>query len=277
MVAPFTATSGWSNLNQGNFVPEIFSKDILKFFRKVAVAQDITNTDYFGEIANYGDVVHIINEPTVSVATYTRYLNLETQFLADDALNLVVDQAKYFQFAVDDIEAKHSHVNWNTLATSAAAYALKDDYDTAILSHMKTNAGSAVTMGSDSATKTQDVAASSGSLDVGYGAGEISPVNFMAHASRLLDEQNAPEEGRWFVAPPGWWELTSDENAKLLDRDISHDGDSKLRNGRVTDGLIRGFRCYKTNNLPATTNSTDQVLFGHMSAVASIPFTQLLW
>ncbi len=39
------ASAGWNNLAQGNFVPEVFSKDVLKYFRKDAVAMDITNTD----------------------------------------------------------------------------------------------------------------------------------------------------------------------------------------------------------------------------------------
>lgn len=37
------AAVGWGNLPSGNFVPSIFSKDVLKFFRKVSVVQDITN------------------------------------------------------------------------------------------------------------------------------------------------------------------------------------------------------------------------------------------
>lgn len=41
----FTAASGHNNLPQGNFVPEIFSKTVLKFFRRASVVEDITNTD----------------------------------------------------------------------------------------------------------------------------------------------------------------------------------------------------------------------------------------
>ena len=47
--------SAWDNLPNGNFSPAMYSKNVLKYFRRVAVATDITNTDYFGEIANYGD------------------------------------------------------------------------------------------------------------------------------------------------------------------------------------------------------------------------------
>ena len=134
------ATGGHSNLTQNNFIAQIYSKDVQKFFRRVAVVQDITNTDYFGEIANYGDTVRIIKEPTITIADYTRGLALETQDLVDDEITLTVDQAKYFQFAVDDVEAKVAHHNWTELAIGSAAYTIRDDYDSTILTYMKTNA-----------------------------------------------------------------------------------------------------------------------------------------
>jgi len=39
------AGAGYTNLSQGNFVPEIFSKNVQKFFRKAAVVEAVTNTD----------------------------------------------------------------------------------------------------------------------------------------------------------------------------------------------------------------------------------------
>jgi len=51
----FPKAAGYTNLNQGNFSPTIFSQKVLKFFRRESVVEDITNSDYFGEIANFGD------------------------------------------------------------------------------------------------------------------------------------------------------------------------------------------------------------------------------
>ena len=61
----FTTSSGYGNLPSGNFAPSIFSQKVLKFFRRASVAEDITNTDYTGEIENFGDTVNIIKEPTL--------------------------------------------------------------------------------------------------------------------------------------------------------------------------------------------------------------------
>ena len=64
----FQVAAGWNNLPNGNFVPEIYSQKVQKFFRRASVVEAITNTDYYGEISEFGDVVHIIKEPTITVA-----------------------------------------------------------------------------------------------------------------------------------------------------------------------------------------------------------------
>lgn len=264
----FQSASGHNNLPNGNFVPEIFSKSVLKFFRRASVVEDITNTDYFGEIANYGDTVRIIKEPTLIVSDYTRGKTVETQDLIDDEDTLVVDQAKYFSFSVDDIEKKQAHLNWEALATNSGAYSLKNSYDSAILTYMSGQALAANVIGADSATTTNDLSSSSASMDLGHAAGEVSPLAVLSRLSRLLDEQDVPEENRWCVAPPEFWEVMADENSKLMGVDFTGDTTSKLRNGRITDGLIRGFRPYKTNNTPSGTNA-GIVMAGHMSSTAT--------
>ena len=117
--------TGYTNLPNDNFIPEIYSQKVQKFFRTASVVEDITNTDYAGEIENFGDTVRIIKEPVVTVASYTRGSTINTQELADDQITLVVDQANAFAFKVDDIEERHSHINFESVASSSGAYALK--------------------------------------------------------------------------------------------------------------------------------------------------------
>ena len=65
----FTSAAGHGNLPNGNFSSVIYSKKVQLAFRKSTVAGDITNSDYFGEIAAQGDTVKIIKEPEISVLT----------------------------------------------------------------------------------------------------------------------------------------------------------------------------------------------------------------
>jgi len=115
------------------FLPAIYSKKVLNFFRKASVAEAITNTDYEGEISAFGDSVRIIKEPVISVSSYTRGSNTTATKLTDQEVNLVVDTANAFKFIVDDIETSMSHVNFKEVAASSAAYALRDAFDAAVI------------------------------------------------------------------------------------------------------------------------------------------------
>src|SRR6056300_365188 len=125
----FQKVSGYGNLPNGNFSSVIYSKQVQLAFRKSTVVGEITNSDYFGEIAAQGDTVKIIKEPEISVSQYARGTNVTAQDLQDEDFSLVVDKANYFAFKMDDIEEAHSHVNFMDLATNRAAYRLADQYD----------------------------------------------------------------------------------------------------------------------------------------------------
>ena len=125
----FPSASGYTNLPNGNFSPVIYSRKVQKAFRKSSVVEDITNTDYSGDIANFGDSVRIIKEPEITINTYARGTTLATQDLTDADFTMVVDQANYFQFAIDDIEEAHGHVSFMDLATDRAGYRLRGHDD----------------------------------------------------------------------------------------------------------------------------------------------------
>jgi hypothetical protein len=84
----------------------------------------------------------------------------------------------------------------------------------------------------------------------------------------LLDDQNIPEEGRWFVAPPSFYEELSQSGSKLLSVDFNA-GQGSIRNGLVSSGKLRGFDMYKSNNIAATSTASGKVMAGHMSSTAT--------
>ena len=253
----FSSAGGYASLPNGNWAPAIYSQKVLKFFRTASVVEDITNTDYAGEIENFGDTVKIIKEPTITVSSYTRGSVLSPQDLQDDQLTLVVDQGNAFAFKVDDIEERQSHVNWEALATSSGAYALKNEFDTNVIAAMISGAGT--TVGSDGSGQ-----------DVGFASGEVDPINILANHARRLNSSDVPEENRWFLAPPQFWEQAGQTSSKLMDASVTGDSASPLRNGKILAGKIQGFSCYMTNNFAdSSTSNYYKVLSGHMSAVAT--------
>ena len=253
------------------FLPSIYSAKVLNFFRKASVVEAITNTDYSGEISNYGDSVKIIKEPVISVYDYTRGSDTTQTKLTDEELTLVVDSAKAFKFIVDDIERDMSHVNFKEVATSSAAYALRDSFDAAVIESMFSGVSSSSpdhVLGADSATKLgADVYDGAGSIDLGISS-ETDPLNVLARMARLLDDANVPEEGRWFVASPDFYEQLSQSGSKLLSVDFNA-GQGSIRNGLVSSGKLRGFNMYKSNNIAAVSNATGKCLGGHISSTAT--------
>ena len=279
-MAVFQNASGGANNNfnagtsgQTNefFVPEIFSKKIQNFFRKSSVIEAITNTDYAGEISAFGDTVNIIKEPVITVAAYTRAASTSKQFLTDQELTLVIDKANSFKFIVDDIEERLSHINFASVGASSAAYTLKDTMDSEVLSAMFSGVSTSTPdhqLGGDGTGSAIANFTSGDPIDMGNGSSELSPLKIMARMARLLDDSQVPEEGRWFVAKPEFYEELADTDSKLMSSDFNQ-GDGGVRNGLVASGQIRGFSMYKSSNVPATTNATGQCLGGHISSTAT--------
>jgi hypothetical protein len=273
----FAKANGYTNLNSGNFSPVIYSKLVQKAFRKSSVVEDVTNTDYASEIANMGDSVKIIKEPDITINTYARGTTLATQDLTDADFTMVIDQANYFQFAIDDIEEAHSHVNFMDLATDRAGYRLRDTFDSEVLGYMagwEGGAGSWARRTATNGTKADSAAGAdelldSNQLDItnfggsdlgvagevtsipiaaGGGAGGItSPLAVMNRIARQMDQANVDTDGRWIVVDSVFAEILMDEDSKLINADFG--GGDEMRNGRMP-GTIRGFRVYKSNNLP---------------------------
>ena len=249
------------------WVPEIYSKKVQIALRKASVAEAVCNTDYMGEIKSFGDTVNIVQEPQISVSDYTRGASTSSTALTDNELVLTIDQAKYFQFQLDDIEKRFSHINFQSVASDNAAYKLKDAMDENILHHIAVDASS-VAANKRGTTSTP--------IDVGFAAGEVDPLNEMSTASKLLDEQNVPEEGRWFVAAPEWYDALANTSSKLLSVDYNA-GKGSLRNGLVASGLVRGFQMYKSNNCkthdlsgatPAGSATQPCAVWGQMSGIS---------
>lgn len=254
------------------FMPEIFSKKVLNFFRKASVAEAITNTDYAGEIAAFGDSVKIIKEPVITVDQYERGQDITATKLTDQELTLIVDKANAFKFIVDDIETNMSHVNFKEVATSSAAYSLRDAFDQGVIIDMFAGVSASSPnhiLGSDSAT---DLAAGTfdgtGNLDIGFASGEHDPIDVLSRMARLLDDANIPEEGRWFLADPQFYEVLVQSSSKLLSVDFNA-GQGSIRNGLVSSGKLRGFDMYKTNNIAATSSAAGKILAGHISSTCT--------
>ena len=303
----FPAASGYGSLPNSTWSPVIYSKKVQKALRAASVIDAVTNTDYTSEINSFGDSVKIVIEPDINIVAYERGTTLTTQNLIDSDFTMVVDQANYFQFAVDDIEANMSHVSFQDLASDRAGFKLRDAYDAEVLGYMsgwKTPgawARNTTTNGTkQNAAAGADEILPAHKLDItdfsgtdlggtgevtsipiaaGGGAGGItSPLAILNRIARQMDQANVDTDSRYCVIDSVFAEVLMDESSKLINSDFG--GGDELRNGKLP-GMLRGFKIYKSNNLPYLGNGPGVassvgseanfgvLVAGHHSAVAT--------
>lgn len=214
------------------FIPEVWAARLLENLRKAQVFSQggVVNRDYEGDIADAGDTVRIQAIGTVTIGTYVKNADIAApETLTDAETTLLIDQSKFFNFQVDDVDRRQTLVNLIDGAMREAAYGLRDVADK-FIAGLYTQAGSSV--GTAGAPKT----------DLGTATNAYLHLVSLAVA---LDDRNVPTDGRWVVVPP-WY------HGKLLqdDRFVKSGTDgaaATLANGEV--GQAAGFRILKSNNV----------------------------
>lgn len=218
------------------FIPEIWSARLLYALDKAHVATNLVNRNYEGVIANQGDTVHINSIGAVTVKDYTKNTNIaDPEVLTTSDQTLVIDQAKYFNFQVDDVDKAQISGEIIDTAMGRSAYALADVSDAFLLKTIANGAASANKIGAK-ATLTALTAS--------------NVYENIVKMRTLLDKANVPTTGRTIVVPPEVYALL------LLDdrfaKSGSDSGQNALLNGMV--GRVAGFDVFMSNNCVSGTD-----------------------
>lgn len=238
------------------FIPELWSARLLVNLNNAHVATQagVVNRDYEGEITGKGDTVRIGSIGRITVSNYSRDTDINAPEALDEASqSMLIDQAKYFNFAVDDVDRAQSAVEVMDGAMREAAWGLNDAADTHVLTKMATSAGNAI--GSTATPQAPTVANA-----LAYG--------LLVDANVALGEDNAPADGR-FAIVPHWFRglLKKDDRFTGSGSEASS---ARLLNGEI--GEVDGLRVLTSNNLPKETDGSagtyTQIIVGHASATS---------
>lgn len=219
------------------FIPELWSARLLYALDKAHVATNLVNREYQGIIANQGDTVHINSIGAITVKDYTKNADIaDPDALTTTEQTLVIDQCKYFNFQVDDVDNVQAAGDLIDTAMGRAAYSLADVADAYLLKTIAAGAASGNTVGADS------------------GPIALTAANVYENIVKLrtkLDKANVPNTGRTIVVPPEVYALLL-----MDDRFAKSDaaaGQSALLNGEV--GRVAGFTVYMSNNVRTGTGT----------------------
>lgn len=113
-----------------NFIPTVWSENLYQELDKKYIGVANCNRDFEGEIREKGNTVRICGIGDVVVSEYTKNANMSSPTtLSDNARDLKIDQAKYFNFQIDDIDRAQSSPKLMEAAMKNAANALANDAD----------------------------------------------------------------------------------------------------------------------------------------------------
>jgi len=217
------------------------------------VLSAISNTDYEGEIQNYGDRVRIRTKPTITIKDYQADGLLGLERPIGGQIELYIGIGKYFSLILDDVMEVQSDLNLLSMWSDDAAQQLKITVDRDVLGGM--------VGGAAAKNKGGTAGIISGNLNLGFQgtpvtvnavptAGQVGVLDMILRLGQALDEQNIPETGRWIVMSAALGRYI--KQSELRQAYLSGDPVTMLRNGRL--GMVDRFTIYISNLLPSSTS-----------------------
>jgi hypothetical protein len=232
----------------GNFIPEIWSGKLIENFYDATVLAAISNTDYEGEIRQFGDTVNIRTTPEITIRDYVKGQALTVENPDKPKLQLVIDKGEYFACVEDDVDKVQSDINLMDTWTKDASERMKIKIDQRVLTDLLPDIGAfnkGATAGEQSASFNLGTTASPLTVTKDGAGGTTSVIDLIVDMGTVLDEANAPEADRFLVIPAKMAGLI--KKSELKDASLTGDSMSVVRNGRL--GMVDRFTLYVSHNL----------------------------
>lgn len=250
--------AGHPNYMGAGFIPVIWSGKILVKFYDSTCLSEISNTDYEGEIKKFGDTVVIRTIPTITIRNYVVGQALTRERPVSTPTLLAIDHGYYWDVELDDVMDVQSDINLLDQWTEDAGMQMKITVETDVFVLMAA--------GAHASNQGATAGVVSSSYDLGVSGTPIvvdktNVLDYIVDCGSVLDEQNVPETGRWFIIPT--WMAGLIKKSDLKDASLTGDNTSVLRNGRL--GMIDRFTLYSSNLLPTALDGVTcyQAMFGH--------------
>ena len=228
------------------FIPTVWSARLLANLDNNHVATNFVNRDYEGEIKQKGDKVKINSVGEITIGDYTGAKIGDPETLTTSDQELEINQGKFFNFSVDDVDKVQAAGPLMDKAMQRAAFGLSDVNDKFIFTTIETDA---------TALSSTAIALTASNV-----------YETLVSIRTLMDKNNVPMTGRKVAVPPEAYALLL-----LDDRFVKTGGtnaETTLKNGLV--GEVAGFQVFESNNLPfkAGTGSGDSAKLAETTIIA---------
>lgn len=228
-----------------NFIPTIWSARLLAHLNKKHVYAGLINRDYEGEIKNYGDTVKINQIGDITVKDYTKGKDIDDpEDLDGNQTILTIDQAKYFNFSIDDVDKAQVNPKLMDEAMKRSAYKMNDVTDLFLANLMY-------------------LAAQNNGANLGSDTSVVVPTkndayDYLVDLSTDLTEKDVPTEGRWVVVP-AWFHGLLLKDSRFVGNGTDYNK-ALIEGGEV--GVAGGFKVWLSNNVPNTEGAKYKIIAG---------------
>lgn len=124
-----------------NFIPQVWSARLQENLHKALVFGSLCNRNYEGDIAQWGDTVHINMLNDITVNAYDPTVNIaEPEQLSGSDVTLTIDHGAYYNFFINDADAAQARADLMDAAMRNAAYRLAADAEQYILTTIREGA-----------------------------------------------------------------------------------------------------------------------------------------
>ena len=159
-----------------NFIPTVWSETLATALDQRYIGVANCNRSFEGDIREKGARVKICGVGAVTVGDYTKNTDMNNpETLSDTARELVIDQAKYFNFQIDDIDRAQATPVLMSEAMRVAAAALANTADAYVFG-LYGEAGTTVSNAAATADNIMDDLIRARTILYGKGVGDTSDI-----------------------------------------------------------------------------------------------------
>ena len=271
MATSFSPSGSVTTTTAANFIPEIWSDEIIAAYKKnLVLANLVMKMNFKGK---KGDTVHI-PAPVRGSASAKGATNAVTLIVNTES-EVQVSINKHYEYSrlIEDIVEAQALNSLRNFYTGDAGYALAKQVDTDLVQLGRSFNGA--TVGTDdyatSASSTKAYIGGDGTTAYNSSSSNASALTDAAirRTIQRLDDNDTPMDGRFFIIPP------SSRNtlmglARYTEQAFVGNGDA-IRNGEI--GNLYGIPVFVTSNADtgAGNSTTDRIcLMGHKEAMVLV-------
>jgi len=253
-----------------NFIPEIWSDEIVAAYKKNLVAANLIKKMSFK--GKKGDTVHIPAPTRGSASAKAASTQVTLIAATEGVVDISINKHYEYSRLIEDIVEAQALSSLRQFYTEDAGYALAKQVDTDLIRLGRISNGGVVGTSdyATSATSTNAFIGSNGTTVYNSSTSNAAALTDAAirRTIQRLDDQDVPMDGRFFIVPPSSRNTLMGLARFTEQAFVGEQGSGNtIRNGQIGD--VYGVQVFVSTNADtaAGTSGTDRIaLMGHKDA-----------